>query len=79
MHTIKAHEQKVFAFAMSGDGKHFVTASNDNTVKLWDVATGKEVRKWDLGVPVRNLAYARDGKYAATANGNGTLYLLDLR
>jgi hypothetical protein len=48
------------------------------------VATGKELRSWDLRVPVqpekpfvRGLAFTPDGKHVATANGNTTLYLLE--
>ena len=30
--------------AYSPDGKHIVSGSEDKTVKVWDAATGKEVR-----------------------------------
>jgi len=32
------------AFALSADGKHFVTGSEDSLVKIWDTATGRQVR-----------------------------------
>jgi WD40 repeat protein len=76
---------RVLGFAMSPDGTRFVTAGQDNVVRLWETATGKELRKWDFRMPaqvsrsfVRNLAYAPDGKFAVTANANATLYLLEL-
>jgi WD40 repeat protein len=53
-------------------------------IKLWDVATGKELRAWDLHLPVqqnkpfvRALAFTPDGKQLATANANTTVYLLE--
>jgi WD40 repeat protein len=47
-------------------------------VKLWDTETGKELRSWSLPTPVRNLAFSADGKKLITANGDTTLYVLNL-
>ena len=33
----------VLSVAYSPDGKHIVSGSDDNTVKVWDSQTGKEV------------------------------------
>ncbi len=49
-------------------------------------ASGKELRQWDLHVPVLSpdprpfvsaLAFAPDGKQLAIGNADTTLYLLD--
>ena len=74
--TIKGHKQRVMAFAVSEDGRRFATASQDQDVKLWETATGKELCRW-TSVGVRNLAFAPDGKYVATANYDTTVYLLE--
>jgi WD40 repeat protein len=68
----------VVAFAVSADGTRFATASRDNEVKLWETETGKELRTWKLEIPLRNMAYAPDGKHLAVATFNTTAYLLDL-
>jgi WD40 repeat protein len=34
------------AAAFSGDGKILATGSSDGSLRLWDVATGKEIREW---------------------------------
>ena len=51
---------------------------------VWDLASGKELRRWDLHVPlqpnrpfVRALAFTQDGKHLATANADTTAYLLE--
>src|ERR1051325_182493 len=39
----KGHTGLVYSGAFSPDGKVLATGSFDNTVKLWDFATGKEL------------------------------------
>ena len=40
--TLKGHTDKVVAVAFSPDGKTLASASYDGTLKLWDMAIGKE-------------------------------------
>jgi WD40 repeat protein len=85
LNDLKAHTHGVSACAVSADGKRFATAGNDNVVKLWDVATGRELRHWDMRLPAQDrggfvaaLAFTPDGRSLLTANANTTLYVLDL-
>ena len=41
--TLTGHLNWVRSVAYSPDGKHIVSGSNDETVKIWDSSTGKEV------------------------------------
>jgi WD40 repeat protein len=43
------HGDAVLAAAYTPDGKMLVTAGRDRTVRLWDLATGKETRRFDWG------------------------------
>src|SRR5262249_20959764 len=54
-------------FAFCPDGKTVLAGSHDCTVRLWDVATGKELRRF-LGhrAAVRGLALSGDGTRMAT-------------
>src|SRR5829696_7736029 len=44
--VLKTHTETVEAVAISPDGKFIATGSFDKTVKLWDAATGKELRTY---------------------------------
>ena len=41
--TLTGHSEPVLSVAYSPDGKHIVSGSFDNTVKVWDSQTGTEV------------------------------------
>src|SRR5215216_2774263 len=38
------HNDPITSLAFSLDGKTLASGSNDDTIKLWDVATGRELR-----------------------------------
>jgi WD40 repeat protein len=51
--AVLIHDDWVMSVAISCDGGHVLTASLDNTLKVWLVATGEEVARFDLDVPAR--------------------------
>lgn len=74
------HGSPIGSLVFSPNGKVLATAGADQRVRLWDFATGQELR--DLVVsPVDNqvsLAFSPDGKLLALGAGSPRLFLWDL-
>ena len=74
------HTDTVYSVAFSPDGKLLASVGdNDSTIKLWDVATGKERatlkgHKHD----VMSVAYSPDGKTLASGSADKTIKLWDV-
>jgi eukaryotic-like serine/threonine-protein kinase len=71
------HSGVIDRVTFSLDGKRLAVADNDQTVRLWDVETRKELfvlrgrRRFD------DLAFSPDGRHLATAGQDGTVRVWD--
>jgi WD40 repeat protein len=69
---------RVFSVAFSPDGKTLAAGSWDGTVRLWEVATGKELHLFhDQKTPVRAVAFSPDGKTLACGGEGSAIILRD--
>jgi WD40 repeat protein len=76
---LKGHKGRVSAVSFSPDGATIATGSWDETVKLWDAATGQEraTFRWPIG-RVCCLAYASDGLRLAAGGDLGGVVMWDM-
>ena len=71
-----AHKGSVLSVAFSPDGQSLASASRDNTIKLWDVRTGKERASLKgHSVMVWSVAFSPDGKTLAWGDHDTTVRL----
>ena len=73
------HTSVVRSVAFSPDGKTLASGSWDDTIKLWDVATGKETRTLaGQTAYVLSVAFSPDGKTLASGSEDDTIKLWDV-
>ena len=71
------------AMAISPDGKTVLTGASDShafSLRLWDLSTGRELRKMggDVAVGGNSVAFSPDGRYLLAEAPCGTLRLFDI-
>lgn len=69
----RGHDQTVLAVACSPDSRYAASGSRDRTAKLWELATGREIRTFfGHEGSVNDLAFSADGQYLLTSSSDAT-------
>ena len=77
--ALRGHEDWVTSAQFSADGKTVLTASWDNTARLWDVASGQELRALrGHEDQVLRAQFSADGRTVLTASWDKTARLWDV-
>jgi WD40 repeat protein len=75
------HQGGVPGVAFSPDGRYLATSGADGTARLWDISTGKEIRRFTGHTSlIRTVVFSPDGKTILTASEDNTarVWLTDL-
>src|SRR5271157_50442 len=77
--TLNGHTDPVYAVAWSPDGKIIATAGFDNTVRLWEAASRKEIKSLEGHTKiVLAVAFSPGGRQLASASLDNTAKIWDL-
>ncbi|MFC4041523.1 NB-ARC domain-containing protein [Dactylosporangium siamense] len=79
--VLTGHTASVYVVAIAPDGTWLATGGRDETLRLWDTATGAErarLADHPRPVPVSAVAMAADGTWLAIASDDGTVQLWDV-
>jgi WD40 repeat protein len=68
--TLTGHKAAVIQLAFSSDGRTLAGGSDDSTVKLWNLAIGREVVTIKTDVPQYYVKFSPDDKILATGGGD---------
>jgi WD40 repeat protein len=75
--VILAHDRAIPSLASSRSRGWIATGSRDNTVKTWDLRTGRLIHTLAHGGDVNSVAFSPDAKYLASASYDGMVRLWD--
>jgi WD40 repeat protein len=63
------HEGEIYRLQFSADGQRLISASSDNTARVWSTETGAEVQQIRIpGSPIGDVSISRDGQKLATVD-----------
>jgi WD40 repeat protein/DNA-binding SARP family transcriptional activator/energy-coupling factor transporter ATP-binding protein EcfA2 len=73
-----AHEGQILDLEVAWDSRSIVSASNDGTLKVWELPSGRLLQTIPIGGPARNVEFVADRHVLASTPGPLSIFTLDL-
>jgi len=75
--ALEGHTDRIQAVCFSTDGSYLVSTSDDQTLRIWDVLSGRLLAMREFDAPIQSLAFSPDGQWLFTGNADTTIHRLD--
>ena len=75
--TFYGHSDLVTAAVFAPSGREIATGSDDHTVRIWDVASGREIRQIKADDAVESVSYSHDGTMIAAGTRSASIQIWD--
>ncbi|MBI3135426.1 MAG: caspase family protein [Bacteroidetes bacterium] len=75
----KGHAKKITCYAFSPDSRYVVTGSSDNSVILWNIENGRQIRVFNRhSEPVLSVFFSPDGTHILTASADNSAKVFEI-
>jgi hypothetical protein len=77
--VLQGHSNWIEAIAAPADGRFAISGGNDNTLRRWDLSTGRGTPMIEIHYPISDLAISADGRFVVYGSLDQVVYFWDIQ